>query len=199
MKTQPGLGGGRDALYWAEWYWLGSIKISLTNSFSNLIVCCPHNWMGKREVESLKRSKLNRHQEKIPILCVCAILCIVAPWLYIEHALFDSPVLNSLFIKDSCLQTGAFSIQLAWRRSSLAAREAGLWTGGKIRKGKPMGVLAMQESGGKQNMFSFHVNILIKDCDEEICFLFFLGRSSVCREVRPVTRGKTFKSHLKNH
>ena len=29
--------------------------------------------MGKREVESLKRSELNKHQEKIPILCVCAI------------------------------------------------------------------------------------------------------------------------------
>lgn len=137
-KHNQGWEGGRDALYWAEWYWLGSIKISLTNSFSNLIVCCPHNWMGKREVESLKRSKLNTHQEKIPILCVCAILCIVAPWLYIEHALFDSPVLNSLFIKDSCLQTGAFSIQLAWRRSSLWLQERQDYeTGGKSGKESP--------------------------------------------------------------
>lgn len=119
LWKQLGPRGGWDALYWAEQYWLGNIKISLTNSFSNLIMCCPHNWIGKREVESLKRSKLNTYQEEIPVLCVCAILCIVAPWLYIEHALFDSLVLSSLFIKDSCLQIGAFSIQLARRRSSL--------------------------------------------------------------------------------
>ena len=33
-------------------------------------------------------------------------------------------------------------------------------------------------------MVSFHANILIKEDDEDICILVFLGRSSVCLEAR---------------
>lgn len=33
-------------------------------------------------------------------------------------------------------------------------------------------------------MVSFHANILIKEDDEDICILIFLGRSSVCLEAR---------------
>lgn len=137
--------------------------------------------MGKREVESLKRSKLNTHQEKIPILCVCAILCIVAPWLYTEHALFDSLALNSLFIKDSCLQIGALSIQLAWRRSSLwlwerQDYEMGGSGGESLWKLQP----CRNQEEKKKAVVSFHANFFIKEDDEDICILIFLRRSSVC-------------------
>jgi len=53
-----------------------------------------------------------------------------------------------------------------------------------IRRGKPAETLTMQESGVKKKGNDFFPCKHLKEDDEDICTLIFLGRSSVCLEAK---------------